>query len=65
MRGGSGGGGGAGGGAGTSAAATLCPPSSLTAPGSPPRLAGGETAILLHPFLPSVGVLIRIERGCQ
>ena len=28
-------------------------------------LAIGETVILLHPPVPSVGVSIRMERGCQ
>ena len=28
-------------------------------------LAVGETAILLHPLLPLVGVSISMERGCQ
>ena len=31
----------------------------------PARLAVGETVTLLHPLLPSVGVSIRMERGCQ
>ena len=30
-----------------------------------PRLAVGETVILLHPPLPLVGVSIWMERGCQ
>ena len=30
-----------------------------------PGLAAGETVILLHPPLPSAGVTIGMERGCQ
>ena len=33
--------------------------------GGRPSLTAGETVILLHPRLPSVGVSIWTERGCQ